>query len=357
MIRDAIIAIVEEGRDLTEVEATQVMHEIMGAAEATTDGEEGGGEAVTEAQFGAFVTALRMKGESIEEITGMAKAMREHALRVEVSARPLLDTAGTGGSNNKRFNASTAAAFVAAAGGAKVAKHGNRAMTSRSGSADFIEALGAQITLTPKQVAVCIERTGVGFMFAQAYHPAMRHAAGPRRELGVRTVFNILGPLTNPAGAGARVLGVPNAEIGEKLALALARLGVRHALVVSGDEGLDEISIAGPTTAFEVRGEEVSRRTITPGDLGLRAYPLEEVPGGTPEENAAILRSVFAGDGPDVVRDFVVANAAAGLYVAGLASSLRQGAEQAREAIESGDAAARVGSFVEATRRLAAGRS
>ncbi len=343
-IRSAIAALVEARRDLGEAEAQAAMREIM-------EGE------ATAAQLGAFLVALRLKGESVDEIVGMARVMRAHVLPVEIDRGPLLDTCGTGGSGMKSFNVSTAAAFVAAGAGAVVAKHGNRAATSRSGSADLLEALGAELTLDPAAVAECIERTGVGFMFAQAYHPAMRHAAGPRRELGVRTVFNILGPLTNPAGAGARVLGVPNAEIGEKLALALARLGVRHALVVSGDEGLDEISIAGPTTAFEVRGEEVSRRTITPGDLGLRAYPLEEVPGGTPEENAAILRSVFAGDGPDVVRDFVVANAAAGLYVAGLASSLRQGAEQAREAIESGDAAARVGSFVEATRRLAAGRS
>ncbi len=343
-IRSAIAALVEVRRDLGEAEAQAAMREIM-------EGE------ATPAQLGAFLVALRLKGESVDEIVGMARVMRAHVRPVEIDRGPLLDTCGTGGSGMKSFNVSTAAAFVAAGAGAVVAKHGNRAATSRSGSADLLEALGAELTLDPTAVAECIERTGVGFMFAQAYHPAMRHAAGPRRELGVRTVFNILGPLTNPAGAGARVLGVPNAEIGEKLALALARLGVRHALVVSGDEGLDEISIAGPTTAFEVRGEEVSRRTITPGDLGLRAQPLEEVPGGTPEENAAILRSVFAGAGPDVVRDFVVANAAAGLYVAGLASSLRQGAEQAREAIESGDAAARVGSFVEATRRLAAGRS
>lgn len=343
-IRSAIAALVEEGRDLAEAEAQAAMREIM-------EGE------ATPAQLGAFLVALRLKGESVDEIVGMARVMRAHVRPVEIDRGPLLDTCGTGGSGMKSFNVSTAAAFVAAGAGALVAKHGNRAATSRSGSADLLEALGAELALEPEAVAACIERTGVGFMFAQAYHPAMRHAAAPRRELGIRTVFNLLGPLTNPAGATARVLGVPGAELGERLALALARLGVRHALVVSGEEGLDEISIAGPTTVFEVRGEEVSRRTVAPPDLGLPVHPLEDVRGGTAEENAALLRSVFAGDGPAAVRDFVVANAAAGLYVAGLASSLRQGADQAREAIESGDAAARVGSFVEATRRLAAGGS
>ncbi|MYH42005.1 MAG: anthranilate phosphoribosyltransferase [Chloroflexi bacterium] len=343
-IRSAIAALVEERRDLGEAEAQAAMREIM-------EGE------ATPAQLAAFLVALRLKGESVDEIVGMARVMRAHVRPVEVDRGPLLDTCGTGGSGMKSFNVSTAAAFVAAGAGALVAKHGNRAATSRSGSADLLEALGAELALEPEAVAACIERTGVGFMFAQAYHPAMRHAAGPRRELGVRTVFNLLGPLTNPASASARVLGVPGAEIGERLARALARLGVRHALVVSGEEGLDEISIAGPTTVFEVRGEEVSRRTVAPADLGLPVHPLEDVRGGTAEENAALLRSVFSGDGPPAVRDFVVANAAAGLYAAGLASSLRQGAEQAREAIESGDAAARVGAFVEATRRLAAGGS
>jgi anthranilate phosphoribosyltransferase len=342
-IRAAIVALVEERRDLDEGEAEAAMREIM-AGEATP------------AQLGGFLVALRLKGETVDEIVGMARVMRRHALAVQSERSPLLDTCGTGGSMVKTFNVSTAAAFVAAGAGAAVAKHGNRAMTSLSGSADLLEALGAEVALPPEAVAECIDRTGIGFMFAQAFHPAMKHAAGPRRELGVRTVFNILGPLTNPASATAHVLGVPDVELAEKLAHALARLGVRHALVVSGDEGLDEISIAGPTTLFEVRGDVVSRRSVTPADLGLAAHPLKEVRGGTPEENAALLRSVFAGEGPAAVRDFVVANAGAGLYVAGLAASLRQGVEQAQAAIESGDAAARVGAFVEATRRAAAAR-
>jgi anthranilate phosphoribosyltransferase len=337
-IRAALAALVEQRRDLAESEAAACMEEIM------TDG-------ASPAQFGALVTALRIKGETIDEITGMARVMREHALHVEVPVRPLLDTCGTGGDGLRTFNASTAAAFVVAAAGGKVAKHGNRAATSQSGSADVLEALGAELALKPEQVAACIERTGIGFMFAQAYHPAMRFAAPLRRELGIRTVFNILGPLTNPAGANCQVLGVPDVALGEKMAHVLARLGVRHALVVTGEGGLDEISVGGPTDMFEVRGIDVTPRRITPDDLGICPHPLSEVVGGTPQENAATMRSIFSGEGPEAVRDFVAANAGAGLYVLGLAASLKQGVEQARGAMESGDAAARLGAFVEATRR------
>ena len=342
MIREAIIAIVDEGRDLTEAEATAVMHEIMGGA--------AGDEEPTEAQFGAFVTALRIKGETVEEIAGMARAMREHALRVEVEARPLLDTAGTGGSK-KVFNASTAAAFVAAAAGAKVAKHGNRAMTSRSGSADLIEALGAEIALTPQRVAECIEQTGVGFMFAPSFHPAMKFAGPLRPQIGIRTIFNILGPLTNPAGANCHLMGVANVELGAKMAGALAGLNMRHAMVVCGDDGLDDISVCGATSTFEVRGSEVTEGRLTPEALGLSRHAPEEIEGGDAETNASIMRAVFAGEGPPAVRDLICANAGAGLYLTGLASSARQGVEQAQEAIDSGDAAARVAAFVEATRR------
>ena len=342
MIREAIIALVDERRDLSESEAAAVMHEIMDAE-------------ATEAQFGAFVTALRLKGESAEEIAGMAKVMREHALPVHVEARPLLDTAGTGGSK-KVFNASTAAAFVAAAGGAKVAKHGNRAITSRSGSADFLEALGAEIALSPQQVAQCIEQTGVGFMFAPSFHPAMKFAGPLRPQLGIRTVFNILGPLTNPAGANCHVMGVASVELAETMADALAALGIRHALVVCGDDGLDDISVSGPTTTFEVRGSEVTRDRLTPEQLGLARRDRAEITGGSAEENAEIVRAVFAGEGPDAVRDLICANAGAGLYVTGLAASVRQGVEQAQELVASGDAAARVAAFVEATRRAGSTR-
>jgi anthranilate phosphoribosyltransferase len=337
-IRGALVALVDQRRDLTEAEAAACMEEIMG-------------EGATASQFGAFVTALRLKGETVDEITGMARVMRAHALKVEVQTRPVLDTCGTGGDGLRTFNASTAAAFAVAAAGGRVAKHGNRAASSQSGSADVLEALGAEIALSPQQVSDCIERTGVGFMFAQAFHPAMKFAGPLRRELGIRTVFNILGPLTNPASANCQVLGVPTVELAEKMAGVLSRLGLRHALVVTGEQGLDEISVSGPTTAYEVRGTEVTSRRITPDELGLNSYPLSEVVGGTPQENAATMRKIFTGEGPAAVRDFVAANAGAGLYVLGLAASLRQGVEQARAAMDNGDAAARLGAFVEATRR------
>ena len=350
MIKEAIAALVDERRDLTEAEARGAMQDIMRAG---LEGPASEGEQATPAQFGAFVTALRMKGESVDEIVGMAKAMRSYALRVDIKARPLLDTAGTGGSSRKVFNASTAAAFVAAAAGATVAKHGNRAMTSQSGSADLLEALGAQIALTPEQVAQCVEQTGVGFMFAQSFHPAMKFAGPLRPQIGVRTIFNLLGPLTNPAGANCHVMGVANPEVGEKLAHALARLDMRHALVVSGDDGLDDLTVTGPSTIFEVKGTQVTRRTVTPFDLGISIHPFDAILGGTPQDNAGILRAVFRGEGPLAVRDLIIANAAAGLYVSGLASSIKQGAELAAKAIDSGEAAAKTGAFVEATRRAA----
>jgi anthranilate phosphoribosyltransferase len=348
MIKEAISAIVDERRDLTEAEAAEVMHEIMRAGRESTEGAR-----ATEAQFGAFVTALRMKGETVDEITGMARTMRAYALHVEVPERPLLDTCGTGGSRQKKFNASTAAAFVAAAAGAKVAKHGNRAATSQSGSADLLEALGANITLGPRQVAECIHRAGVGFMFAQTMHPAMKFAGPLRPQIGIRTVFNILGPLTNPANANCHVLGVPNRELGEKLANVMARLGMRHALVVSGADGLDDITVTGPTYVFEIRANGVTERTLTPAEIGLSVYPADAIVGGSPQENAKLLRQVFNAEGPPAVRDLVVANAGAALYVTGLASSIKHGVELSLEAIRSGDAAARVGAFVEATRRVA----
>ena len=348
MIKQALAVLVDERRSLTEDEACEAMREIMRAGNPLAEGER-----ATEAQFGAFVTALRLKGETVDEVTGMAKAMREASLHVSVDIKPLLDTCGTGGSHKKVFNASTAAAFVAAAAGAKVAKHGNRAMTSQSGSADLLEALGAVVTLGPEQVAECIRRTGVGFMFAQTFHPAMKFAGPLRPQIGFRTVFNILGPLTNPAGATCHVMGVPNIALAETLANVLLRLGMRHALVVTGDDGLDDITVTGGTTVFEVRGEKVSRSDVTPFDLGLSVHKPDAIEGGTPQQNAELLRDVFAGEGSLALRDLICAQAGAGLYVAGLAGSIRQGVEQALTAIDEGDAAARLGAFVEATRRLA----
>ncbi len=336
MIRDAIAALVE-GRDLTEEEAIACMEEIMS------------GEA-TPAQFGAFVVALRLKGETVDEIAGMARVMRDKALNVEVQG-PLLDTCGTGGDAKGTFNVSTAAAFVAAGAGARVAKHGNRAMTSDCGSADVLEALGAKIDLAPEGVAACIERTGFGFMFAPAFHPAMKFAVGPRREIGVRTVFNILGPLTNPAGAEAQVLGVAEASLAEKLAHVLARLGTKHALVVHGEDGLDEVSAGASTHIHELRDGRVVTSTVRPGDLGLPSHPIEDVRGGSAEENAGALRRVLAG-GSGSLRDFTLMNASAALVASDLADDLTQGVRLAAESIDSGAARQKMEAFVEVSNEV-----
>jgi anthranilate phosphoribosyltransferase len=333
MIREAIAALVD-GRSLTEAEAAAVMEEIMS------------GEA-TPAQFGAFVTALRLKGETVDEIAGMARVMREKARRVHVEG-VLLDTCGTGGDARGTFNVSTAAAFVAAGAGARVAKHGNRAMTSRCGSADVLEALGARIDLSPEQVKACLEETGVGFMFAPSFHPAMKFAAGPRREIGVRTVFNILGPLTNPAGAACQVLGVAEPSLAETMAQVLARLGSRRALVVHGRDGLDEMSISGPTLVCELVEGCVRQYEVTPKEVGLALYEVASVAGGTPEENAAALREVLAGR-PGPQRDIVLLNAAAGLVALERAAALAEGVTQAAEAIDSGAARERLERFVALT--------
>jgi len=333
MIREAIAALVD-GRSLTEAEAAAVMEEIMS------------GEA-TPAQFGAFVTALRLKGETVDEIAGMARVMREKARRVHVEG-VLLDTCGTGGDARGTFNVSTAAAFVAAGAGARVAKHGNRAMTSRCGSADVLEALGARIDLSPEQVKACLEETGVGFMFAPGFHPAMKFAAGPRREIGVRTVFNILGPLTNPAGAACQVLGVADPSLAETMALVLARLGSRRALVVHGRDGLDEMSISGPTLVCELAGGRVRQYEVTPQEVGLALSEAASVAGGTPEENAAALREVLAGR-PGPRRDIVLMNAAAGLVALERAAALAEGVTLAAEAIDSGAARERLERFVAVT--------
>ena len=330
MIRDVIAKLVDR-HDLTEQEAAACMEQIMS------------GEA-TPAQFGAFVTALRLKGETVDEIVGMARVMREKALRVSV-AGPLLDTCGTGGSKHRGFNVSTAAAFVAAGAGARVAKHGNRSMSTACGSADVLEALGAKIDLPPEGVAACIERAGFGFMFAQAFHPAMKYAAAPRREIGVRTVFNILGPLTNPAGASSQLLGVAEPALAEKLAHVLARLGTKHALVVHGEDKLDEVSVSATTLLYELKDSRVISSTLHPDDVGLPTHPHEALPSGSPEENANALRGVLAGE-PGPLRDFTLINSAAALVAADLASDFREGLSLATEAIDSGAAREKLEAFV-----------
>jgi anthranilate phosphoribosyltransferase len=335
MIREAIDAIVNAGRSLSEEEAAAVMEEIMS------------GEA-SPAQLGAFLVALRLKGETVEEIAGMARVMRAKALRVPFEGASLLDTCGTGGDRMGTFNVSTAAAFVAAGAGAVVAKHGNRAMTSHCGSADVLEALGAKIDLAPEGVAHCLRELGVGFMFAPAFHPAMRFAAGPRREIGVRSVFNILGPLTNPAGASAQVLGVAEAAIGEKMIEVLGRLGCRHALVVHGEDGLDEMSLGGPSLVYELKGGDIRSYRVTPEEVGLRQASGQAVKGGSPEENAAAMRAVFGGEqGP--LRDIVLLNSAAALVAADKAATLAEGVPLAAQAIDSGAAGEKLERFIEVT--------
>jgi anthranilate phosphoribosyltransferase len=322
MIVEAIDKLVR-GESLDAEQASGAMSEIM-------DGE------ATPAQIAALLVALRMKGETVEEIAGLARVMRSRATPVDVSDLEVIDTCGTGGDRSGTFNISTAAAIVAAAAGVPIAKHGNRAMSSKCGSADVLEALGVQINLDAEEVARCVRYAGIGFMFAPLFHPAMKHAAPVRRELGTRTVFNILGPLTNPAGARSQVLGVADAALAPKMAGVLELLGAQHALVVHGDGGVDELSITGPSVLYRVRaGQPTERMEVTPEELGLERAPRESLMGGTAEENAAIIRSVLSGErGPQ--RDVVLMNAAAALFAADVVSSMREGVELAAAAIDSG---------------------
>jgi len=322
MIKEAIDTLVS-GNSLSMEQAKEVMKEIM-------EGE------ATPAQFGAFVTALRLKGETVQEIAGMARAMREKATPVAVSG-PVVDTCGTGGDASQTFNISTTAAFVVTGAGAKVAKHGNRGMSSGCGSADVLDALGVKIDLGAKEVERCLEEVGIGFMFAPIFHPAMKYATVPRREIGIRTVFNILGPLTNPAGAPAQLLGVADGSLTMKMAEVLSLLGCRHALVVHGEDGLDEITLGGRTTVCELIGDEITRYYIEPEEFGFSRVSIASLSGGPPQESAAIIRRVLGGEkGPQ--RDIVLINAAAALVAGDLAENLEQGVRIAAEAIDSGKA-------------------
>lgn len=294
------------------------------------------GEA-TPAQIAAFVTALRMKGETSEEVCGLAQAMREHSLKVPVTRPSVVDTCGTGGARLKAFNISTTAAFIAAGAGAAVAKHGNRAASSSCGSADVLEALGVEIDLQPEQVGAIIDEVGIGFLFARTFHPAMKHAAAPRREIGIRTVFNILGPLTNPAGAKRQVVGVFEEWGCELLAGALLQLGAEHALVAHGRDGIDEIATFGETLIGEVKDGEVRMWTLRPQDVGLKPRRPEEIAGGDPAHNAEIFREVMAGGAP-AAREIACLNAGAALYVSGLAQSLEEGLGLADRAVSDGSA-------------------
>jgi anthranilate phosphoribosyltransferase len=310
-----------------------------------------GGEA-SEAQAAAFLIALRTKGETVDELVGLARTMRELARSVDVRRDDLLDTAGTGG-GRPTFNVSTTAAFVAAGAGCVVAKHGNRSATGRSGSADVLEALGARIDLEPEAVAECIEAVGFGFMFAPHHHLAMRHVMAVRRELGVRTIFNFLGPLTNPAGATRQVIGVSDPRYLDTIAAALRGLGGTTALVVSSEDGLDEISVSGATRAVELRDGEIRSFTITPEMLGIEPAPADAFAVADPARSAAVARSVMAGT-PGPERSLTVANAGAAIYVGGAAGSIEAGVRAAEEAIDSGAARAALERFVEETQALAA---
>ena len=295
-------------------------------------------EEMTEAQIGALLAALRAKGETEGEIAGFARGMRDAARTIEPDRSPLVDTCGTGGDDYDTINVSTTAAIVAAGAGVPIAKHGNYSVSSSSGSADVLEVAGADVEAEPAAVEAAIEDDGIGFMLAPVFHPAMKAVIGPRKELGMRTVFNVLGPLTNPAGADAQLLGVYDPDLVAPIARALAHMPVERALVVHG-AGMDEIGIHDETVAAEVDGEAVTEFTVTPEDLGVERAPIEAVAGGSPEENAADLRGIVDGSVTDAKRDLVVANAGAAIYVAGEADSLSAGVERAAEAIDSGAAA------------------
>ncbi len=304
----------------------------------------------SEVQTAALLIAFRTKGETVGEIAGMARALREAAVRVHPSAEgaPLVDTAGTGG-GRPTFNVSTTAAFVAAGAGCRVAKHGNRSATGQSGSADVLEALGARIDLEPEEVASCIDDLGFGFMFAPSHHPAMKHVVPVRKALAVRTIFNFLGPLTNPAGATRQLIGVSDWRFLDIVAGALGELGCEHALVVSSEDGLDELSISGPTRVVELRGGAIEARSVTPESVGLTPAPQDSVAAGTPEKNAGVARRVLGG-GTGAERDLTVLNAGAAIYVGGGAESLEEGVRRAEAAIDSGAASEVLDRFVERTK-------
>lgn len=340
MIREAIKKVVE-GHNLTEQEAAEVMQEIM-------DGE------ATPSQIAGFITAMRMKGETVDEVTGLARVMRDKSVKIPTGREPI-DTCGTGGDRLNTFNISTAAAFVVAGAGLPVAKHGNRAMSSKCGSADVLEALGVSIVLSPDQVGRCIDEVGIGFMFAPAHHPSMKHAVAPRKEIGIRTVFNILGPLTNPAGAKRQLIGVFEPHLTELMAGVLERLGSDRAIIAHGLDGIDEISTIGKTKITELRDEKLETYEISPEDVGLKtARPEDLSQGDDPAESAKILESVLGGEsGP--ARDIVVLNAGAVLMVGGKAETIEEGMSLAVISIESGKAPAALDALRNLSRKLAEG--
>ena len=349
IIAEAVRALVDR-KDLSRIEAAAAMEAIMSGA-------------ATNAQIAAFLTALRMKGETVEELIGFAQVMREKAVKVRTRASEvvgatgtdremLIDTAGTGGDASGTFNVSTATAFVVAGAGVKVAKHGNRSVSSLCGSADVVETLGINIELSAAKVARCVDEVGIGFLYAPLLHTAMKHVMAARREMGIRTVFNMLGPLTNPAGANAQVIGVYSDALTEPLARALAELGTLRAFVVHGDDGLDEISNTGPSHISEVHEGVVRSSTVRPEDFGLPRASLRDLRGGDREENAEIVRRVLAAEaGPR--RDIVLMNAAAAIVVGGKAHDFKEGVALAAHSIDSGAAAAKLANLIALSQRLA----
>jgi len=335
MTMQAAIKAVTDKRDLTADEMAETMRLIMT------------GEA-TPAQVGGFLIGLRMKGETIDEITAAAGVMRELASKVEVDRNHLVDTCGTGGDSSGSFNISTASAIVVAAAGGKVAKHGNRSISSKSGSADVLETAGVNLEISPEQVAQCVNEIGVGFMFAPLHHSAMKHAIGPRREMAVRTIFNVLGPLTNPAGAPNQVLGVFSKELVEPLAHVLHRLGSEHVLVVHAEDGMDEISIASPTFVAELNNGEVKTYTVQPDDFGMARADLEQIRARDSVHSLEIIKSVFDNTaGP--AKDIVCLNAGAAIYAAGLTNSLASGVRKAQDVIASGSVSEKLAQLIAVT--------
>lgn len=335
MIQSAIGKVVD-GKHLTEQEAAEAMIKIMR------------GEA-TPSQIAAFLTALRMKGETVDEIVGCARVMRDEAARISPKAVDLVDTCGTGGDGANTFNISTAASFVIAGAGLSVAKHGNRSVSSKSGTADVLEVLGVRIELSPKDVEQCIDEVGMGFMFAPRFHTSMKHALAPRKEVGIRTIFNLLGPLTNPASAKIQVVGVYEKSLTEPIARVLNRLDVKEAFVVHGLDRLDEISISGPTQVSHLRDGQVETLTLAPEDFGLKRHDRLEIEGGTPEDNAKIIKDILRGL-KGAKRDVVLINAAAALVAARIATDFAEGIELAADSIDTGRAAQKLGALIEYTR-------
>jgi anthranilate phosphoribosyltransferase len=348
MIRELFSKVVG-GEDLTEIEMGKAMEEIMTGM-------------ATSAQIGAFITALRLKGETVDEITAAARVMRARATKIcvnnhmvnidrdeiNIENETILDVVGTGGEGTRTFNVSTTTAFVAAGGGIKVAKYGSRAASSLCGSADVLENLGVNLDLTSTDVERCINEIGIGFLYAPLFHGAMKHVAGPRREIGIRSIFNLIGPLTNPAGASAQVLGVYEQSLTEKMALVLKKLGSKQAFVVCGEGTFDEISICGPTKVSHLEDDNVQTFRVTPEEYGLKTAPMKEIVGGNARDNAVIVRNVLDGE-KSAKRDMVLLNASAAFVAAGLCDNFQEGIKIAGDSIDSGQARKKLDSLVEVT--------